>query len=197
MVHLCRFVAAVAASPAHHGGVRSQLAIKHLVPPDDVTAMTFNELLHARHHIALQIILGRMFVIAFNSKLFDLRLAFRAFNPAVARHLVASDVDVLAREDVHHLKQHILKELQSLLIACTYHIFRHSPLLPDLVRTARAAQLRIRCESRQHVSRQINLRNDGDMTVFGIFYKVSQLLLGVKTSMTDGVERHGLPDDGP
>ena len=44
------------------------------------------------------------------------------------------------------------------------------------------------------MSWEVDFRNDGDMTVSGIFYQVFELFLGVKSAVTYGVERHGLAD---
>ena len=143
MMHLGRFVAACAASPAHHCSVGRQLAVEHLVPADDMTAMGLNKLFHTRHHITLEIVLSRMFFVAFDAEFLNLCLAFRTFTPAVARHLVATYMDVFAREDVHHLKQNILEKPHGVFVSGANHVFRDAPLLPYFVRTASAAKFRI------------------------------------------------------
>ena len=50
-----------------------------------------------------------------------------------------------------------------------------------LVRTTGTAQLRIRCQGSQHVTRHIHLRNHGDVSVGSILHDFACFLLGIIT----------------
>ena len=60
--------------------------------------MLVYDLLHALHEIALQFLLGRMLLVAVQAFHTDTGLTKRAFLPARLRALIASDMEILARE---------------------------------------------------------------------------------------------------
>ena len=90
-------------------------------------------------------------------------------------------------KDVHHFVKHVLNELHGRLVTGAEHIVRHAPATPHLVWSTRATQPRIRCQSRLHVTGQVDFRDDVNMTLSGILYKVAELLLGIKATIADGV----------
>ncbi len=114
-----------------------------------------------------------------NAEIRYLLLAVGAFLPSVFGTLVATNVDILRREDVHHLIDDILREPQGLCLAGAQHVLKYTKATSHLVRTARASQFRIRGKRRQHMSRHVNLRNHRDISVSGIFHDFARLLLSV------------------
>ena len=100
--------AALRTAPRHDRSVRSQLALQNLVPADDPPAVLVEKLLHAGRHIALEVVLRGVLVVALDAQLADLRLAHGALLPAHLRTLVATDVDILRRKQLHDLQEHVL-----------------------------------------------------------------------------------------
>ena len=97
------------------------------------------------------------------SQFADLRLAFGTGFPAFFRTFVSSDVNIGRREDIHDFIEHILGELQGLFIPAAQHVGEDSELSCHFIRTSGTAQLRIRSEGSQHVSRHIYFGDDGDI----------------------------------
>ena len=145
------------------------------------------ELLDAGGHVALQLFLGGEVVMVLESQRLDAGLAQRAFPPPVLRALVAADMDVLGREDVHHLGQDILQEGEGFLLAHAEDISGDAPAGPDLVRAAGAAQLRIGGEGRDHVAGKIDLGDDDDVAVGRVGHDLAHLILGIETAVADAV----------
>ncbi len=98
VVHASGGDTAFLTSPRHYRGRWSQTSLEDLVPSDHLLAVLVYDLLHALHEIALQFLLGRMLLVAFQAFLADTGLAKRAFLPARLRALIASDMEILARE---------------------------------------------------------------------------------------------------
>ena len=137
MVLLGSLDAATHTTPAHHRSVRRQTAFQRLVPSDDVTATALHILLHAINHIALQILLRRVFAVTLDAQCLDTSLALRAALPTHLRALVATHMDIFRREEVDDLAQHILQELQRLVVTGTDYIVRNTPFCPYLIRATR------------------------------------------------------------
>ena len=133
--------------------------------------------------VALQTFLGRMAVLCLKVKSLDASLTLGALLPLGLRTLVATDVDILRREELCDFLQHIVNECKGLVVAGAEHVVRHAPLLPHLVRTAGASHVWVSGKSSLHVAGQINLRNDGNIAVCGILDDVANLLLGVETAV--------------
>ena len=130
--------------------------------------------------IALQTFLGRVSVLGLQMQSLDACLALGAILPSHLRALVATYVDILRREELCDLLEHVVDESQNLVVASAENVVRDAPLLPYLVRTAGASKLGIGCKSRLHMSWQVNLRNDGDVAVGCILHDVAYLLLCVE-----------------
>ena len=193
----CRLDAAFRAAPTHDDGRLGDVAFQDLVPTDDTPSTGLHHLGHAVHHIALQVVFGGEFVVFLDAQFLDFGLALGALFPTHLGAFVTTNVDIGRRKHIHHLVQHILHKQHGLLVTCTKHAFRHAPALPHLVGTARAAQMRIASQGSLHVARQIDFRNDVDVTLGGILDEVAELVLGIETTMTDGVvEVAIMPNDG-
>ena len=124
-------------------------------------------------------------------------LALRALEPFLGGCLVAADVDDLGGEDVHNLRQHILDKLIDALIADAEYIFIDTPVVPHLIWSSRTAQFRIAGEGCEHVSRHVDLRDDGDVPFLGISDDVAGFLLSVIAAIGDAVVDVGVgADDG-
>ena len=117
--------------------------------------------------------------------------------PAVARTLVTSDMYDFGREHITQFAQNLLQERQYVGIACTQHVRADTPLAPYAVRAAGASQLRIDAECCNHVSRQVDFRNDVDVAFCCIFDYASYFLLRV-IALLGGVviDAAVLADDG-
>ena len=104
--------------------------------------------------------------------------ASRTSSPAGFGSLVASDVDIARGEYVHHLLQHVLKEV----VGC--HAARTEiGLLVGFVRTAEFGVCR------QHflaVCRHFDFGYDGDAPCSGIVHQFAQFLLGVISTAGPG-----------
>ena len=98
VVHASGGDTAFLTSPRHYRGRGSQTSLEDLVPSDHLLAVLVYDLLHALYEIALQFLLGGMFLVAFQAFLTDTGLTKRAFLPARLRALIASDMEILARE---------------------------------------------------------------------------------------------------
>ena len=94
MAFLGRLDAAFDASPTHDDGRFGNVAFQNLVPADDATATRLHHLRHAVHHIALQVIFGRILFVFLDAQFLDFGLALGALFPAHLGALVAADVDV-------------------------------------------------------------------------------------------------------
>ncbi len=115
------------------------------------------------------------------------RLAFRADLPAFLGAFIATDVDVRAGEEVHHLGEHIFQHREYAVIARTEHIIEHAPTALHFVWPTGAAQLRVSCQSRHRMSRHLDLRNYIDVPCLCIGHHLADLLLRVETTVRDAV----------
>ena len=116
-------------------------------------------------------------VIILQSELSYLGLAVRACLPTHLRALVSTDMDVFRREEVAYLSQDILEELHGLLLADAEDVISDAPASPDFIWPACASQLRIGCQSRKHMTRQVDFRNDGYAFCCSIFKNLLDLFL--------------------
>ena len=183
------------ASPAHNHRTLVDIALQNLVPADDAAAACPHELLHTVHHVALQVILCRETTIVVQAELLDPRLAFGTLFPAGFGTLVASDVDDVGREDIHHLAENILQKTHGRLVAGADHLIGDAPAPPDLVWAAGAAKRRACRQRSLGMTGQIYFRDDGDMTFGGVGHQVAEFLLRVETAMTDRVIAVGIASE--
>ena len=128
--------------------------------------------------IALQQVLCRLFISGFDTLLADALLTAFTLLPLALRGLVASDMDILGRENVHHLIKNVFKEIEGLLLAGTKNVGIDAPLMSDLIRATRAAVLWITGKNSQRMSWHLDFGNHGDMTFSSIVDNLTQLLLG-------------------
>ena len=184
---LSRSDAACCSTPAHNHRALADVALQNLVPADDAATTSLHHLLHAVHHVALQVVLRSAATRSAQSQLLNLRLTLGTLLPAGFRTFVAADVDDFGREDIHHFVEHIFEEAHRRFVASADHLIGDAPTTPHLVGTARTAELRERGQRCLHVSRQVDFRNDVDVTFGGIFHQLAQLRLSVETTVTDGV----------
>ena len=179
-------------SPRHDGGGGVDVAAQQFVPADEALALGVQEFLHALREVALQAVFGTLAAFSLDAFVLDALLAERALLPAVARTLVATDVDVLRGEHVGHLAQHVLHKLEHLLLARTEHVGEHAPVVFHLVRAARAAQFGIGSQCCHHVARHVDFRNHGDEAVGSIFHNLAALVLRVETAVALTVVNDGV-----
>ena len=185
------------ATPRGDDGVAWHVALKHFVPTNHCSASLLDYVVGKASDIALQAVVSREFAFCRDAFPCDASLTARTFFPAYFRALVAADVDVLRREQVDDFVQHIADELHSAVVAHAKHLVAYAPLRPHVVRTARAAQMRIGSQCGAHVSRHINFGNHLDVALGSVANHVAHLLLGVESAV-----RHAVPfariatDDG-
>ena len=186
------------AAPGVHGSTGSKRAFENLVPPYDTTAMGIEELLGMGDDEALQIHLGAVLGIVFETELPDASLTLRTLLPAGLGTLVATYVDIFGGEHVDDLGKHVGNKLQRGVVASAEHIVRHAPHLPHLVRTARAPQLGVGGQRGLHVSGKVNLGDHGDVALGSIGHDVATLVLSVEVgAVGDAVVGSAVaPDDG-
>ena len=172
---------ALRTSPGHHGCRRCNAAFENLVPAYHLASLGVQIGLDALQLIALQLGLGSQ------AELLHLRLAVRAALPAQTRGLVAAYVDVLAREKLADLIQHVLQELEGALLAQTEHVLADSPGGAHLVRAAGAAELRVAGQGSHGMARHFYLRNHGNLACSGVCDYVAYLILGVEAAVRTAV----------
>ena len=68
-------------------------------------------------------------------------------------------------ENVHDFINHIFRKLQCFLISSTQHFPEHTKIGRNLVWATRTSQFRIRSQRCQHVSRHIDFRNHGNVSL--------------------------------
>ena len=122
------------ANPIHHDGVLGQAALADFAPADQAASLGIDELLDAADEVALQLML------VLQALLLDAGLAAGALLPIVFGHLVAADVDVFAGKQGQDFRQHVLQELEGLILARAIDPGKNAPLGVRRVRPAGAAQ---------------------------------------------------------
>ena len=115
--------------------------------------------------------------------LLDERLALRTSLPACFGALVATNVEIIAREQLSDFTQYFVNEFVSLGITSTEHIAAHAPDLSHFVMTACASQMGISGKCRQHVTREVDFGNNHDVASGSIGDDVFALFLRVKSTM--------------
>ena len=85
-------------------GVRRESAFENLIPADELAALGVEELLDALDEISLQ----RVFVL--HAELLHARLDPGRRLPLIFHRLIATDVDVFARKELHDFGEHVLEE---------------------------------------------------------------------------------------
>ena len=118
------------------------------------------------------------------SQFLHLALAQRTVAPRLLGSLVASYVNVLGREDVHHLLQHVLKEVVSSHAACA-----EVHLLVWLMRTR---EFGIGSHHLGRVARHLYLGNNRDATFGSVSHQLAQFVLGVVAAMSVGRTFHSV-----
>ena len=103
--------AAFGTAPRHHGGVGGQAAFQDFVPAQQGAAVFVEEALDAGDQITLQLFRR---VQPF---LLHPLLAEPAVGPVALRGLIAADMDVLRRENIHDFEQDRFQELEGIFIA--------------------------------------------------------------------------------
>ncbi len=98
-------VSAILVTPHHHRGVLRQVSCDHLVPSHELASVLVEELSHAGYEISLQVI------HACGAQLAHLALTQRTRRPRFLCCLIATHMNVMRGEHIHHLLQDILKEV--------------------------------------------------------------------------------------
>ena len=96
-------------------------------------------------------------------------------------------MDIFGREELHKLCEHILQEGEHVFFSGAHDLIGHTPLSPDLVRASGASQLRISREGSEHVTRQVDLRDDNDPQRLGVGDHLADLVLGVISAIADTI----------
>ena len=112
----------VGLSPHHHSGIGGETGGYHLVPSHKASAVGIEEIAEVGDEMCLQSCLVGM-------QLFHHALAEQTVVPGFHHCLVASHMDIFRREYVHHLKEHVLKE-----IVCCHTAGTHVGILVWLMR---------------------------------------------------------------
>src|SRR5690606_30995741 len=97
MILLCGSDPARLAAPGHDRGIRREPPLEDLVPADDAAPSRIEEFLDTLDEVALQLVFVRQPLPTNHF------LRQRALLPPFLRRLISADVNVLAREDGHHL----------------------------------------------------------------------------------------------
>ncbi len=103
--------AALGPPPRHDRGVRGQAAFQDLVPADEPASVGVQEPLDAAHQVALELF------HVFQPLFLHPALTVRTVVPMALPGLVATDMDILRREQVHHLGKHIFQQLERRFLA--------------------------------------------------------------------------------
>ena len=117
-------------------------------------------------------------------------MAVGALFPHVTWSLIASDVYILAGEQLHDLGQYILPELERALATGAGNLLRYAPVGPCLVVAlfAFATQPWVCAERTERVSRNLNLGNNCNETLLGILYNLLDIFLCVVTAIRNAVK---------
>ena len=167
------------ACPADNGNVLRRCAVENLIPTNHLSAACTYVLCHLVHKPCLQLVFLRVAIDVLQSQLGNLGLAVGTLLPTVLRTLVATDVDVVRREDVHNLVDNVLGKLQCLGLAGTHNLIYNAEVLAYLVRTAGAAEVVVGCKGSLHVARHINLGDNGDVAFGSVAYNLACVVLCV------------------
>ena len=116
-------------------------------------------------------------VVILKSEFCNLGLAVRAFLPAYLRALITTDVYIFGREELADLCEDILKELHCLLLSDAEDVVSDAPFAPYVVWAACTSELWVSSESREHMARKIDLRNDRDALAGSIVKNLPYLVL--------------------
>src|SRR5690606_18792130 len=111
----------------------------------------------------------------------------RALLPPFLRRLISADVNVLAREDGHHLGENILQECKRPLL-WTVNILVYSPLGANLERAIRAGQFWIRGNCGQSMPGKLDLGDHGDKALPGVLDDLARLLLRIVAAVWLSIE---------
>ena len=106
-------------------------------------------------------------------------------------HLVAADVDVLAREEVHDLGEDVLQERERRLLGAV-DIVVHAPVRAHLERPGRARQLRVGGQRRLGVARHLDLGDDGHVALLRVRHDIPDLVLRIEAAVRLPVTHEGI-----
>ena len=98
-------------------------------------------------------------------------------------------MDVLRGEELAHLVEHALQEVEGLFEAHAEHVFRNTPTGPDLIGAASAAEFGVGRQRCHHMAGQVDLGHNGDAALPRIIDDLTDLLLGVVAAVADAVVR--------
>ena len=116
----------------------------------------------------------------------QLGLHRRRLLPLVLGRLVAAEMDVARREQLHHFAQHVLQEGEGAVLDIEQPRV-HAPIRRNRRCLAGHAQLRIRGDRRLRMARQVDLRHHGDEALRGVLHDVADLVLRVIAAVRLGL----------
>ena len=131
---------------------------------------------HIRHHIGEIALKVGCLLDAFTLHHFA---AKRAFVPAVVDGFIAADIDVLRREQVYSLFEHIGEEFIRRFLAHAQQVATDKVLTGHFVLLARARQPRISHHCREHVGGEFNLGDNLHIAHCGIGYDFAYIVLRI------------------
>ncbi len=92
-------------------------------------------------------------------------------------------MDILRREYVHYLSQHVVDEVKHLVVSGTQHVFRNAPHRPDIIRASCTAKFGVSRQCGLHMARQVYFRNHRYVSFGRIVHDFPSLLLGEMASV--------------
>ena len=131
---------------------------------------------------ALEFVFGREPAFGLYAKFRYALLAFRTLLPSCFRAFVTSDMDIFRWENVHYFIKHVVDKCKGRVISRTQHVGRHSPSAPYTVWPSCTAKTGVGRKCCKHVSRQVNLRDYGDMASGRVLHDIACLLFGEVSS---------------
>ena len=107
--------------------------------------------------------------------------------PACLRTLIASDMDKFRRKKFENFIEYILKELECRFL-CTINLLEYAPFGSSLVMILKTAlKFRIASDCSKSVTRKLDFRNNGHITLCSILHKFLNLFLGVISAMRNTI----------
>ena len=180
---LSSFDTTINTSPRHDGSILTQSTFQNFIPSDDFLTILLQHLFYTLDDIALQSFLCRVLAIALKMLVNNTLLTSRAGFPTGFRALVATYMEIFAREERHHFLEDIIQEMEHQFLTRTHHDVLNTPNHSWSPLFSLTGQFWISSNSRHHVSRKIHLRNHRHIALGSIIHDILNLLLCIKTSI--------------
>ena len=146
---------------------------QQLVPNDNILAMLFLQVYSKLfNQPRLQL------VYSVQSQFFNTCKALTVGFPLLGWALVATNVYVVVWENVSNVVEHTFQELYHAVIANVEHVLRNAAVHAHLVFLCRvAAELGVCSHGCDHVSGKVYLRNNFNVTLFGVCNNLAKVVL--------------------